>query len=386
MAVDIPSTNYNYIDKVVNEVQDKLDFFENKIGVYANDVSKSLDKISSIKFDDVPSPIQLPKPSPGGYEPLKSISVPTLNADLPKPTVIDIEIQSPKEMVAPEFNGLGFTIPDAPILQNDLTIPDFISASEIPNIETDITLPVLPTFEFQNIDKGELPTQVNLDELLKSIDLSDLELPKAPEAPIMYLPDVPVLNIGVAPDRPKINDDISIPDAPTIVLPDIEALEKITLPVFQFDEIPVFEGKAPEFNVTLPDNIDSIVATTSKVIGQDYNTWNTDSAIKPLVQEIRAWLDGSHAGTGLPSVIEQALFNRARERTNRETERAVQLAATDWASRGFSMPQGMLVKQIADIRDQGKLSLADTNRDIMIQSFDKQLEHIRFLTEQGIAT
>ena len=49
------------------------------------------------------------------------------------------------------------------------------------------------------------------------------------------------------------------------------------------------------------------------------------------------------------------------------------------------MPQGMLAKQISDIRDQGKLAIADLNRDILIQSFDKQLEHIRFLTEQGMA-
>jgi hypothetical protein len=194
-----------------------------------------------------------------------------------------------------------------------------------------------------------------------------------------------VINVGIAPLRPEIDDDISIPDAPLIVLPEIEVLEKITLPEFQFDEIPIFEGEAPKFNIALPDNIDSIVANASLVAGQDYDSLNADNAIKPLVAEIRAWLDGSHAGLGLPEAVEKALFNRARERTNRDTEKAVQEVITDWASRGFSMPQGMLAKQVADIRDQGKLALADMNRDIMVQAFEKQLEHIRFLTEQGMA-
>lgn len=51
--------------------------------------------------------------------------------------------------------------------------------------------------------------------------------------------------------------------------------------------------------------------------------------------------EGLKGGTGLPIDIEEALFNRSRVRDSRETERAVQEVVSEWASRNFSMPQGM---------------------------------------------
>ncbi|MEG2749117.1 MAG: hypothetical protein RR939_06855, partial [Acinetobacter sp.] len=118
MAVDIAATNYNYIDKVVNQVEGKLRFFENKIGTYANDVSKALSTISNIEVESVTTPPNLPKPNEKGYEILQGVRAPELRADLPKPSVLDIDIQQPKELVAPQFTGLDISIPDAPILNN----------------------------------------------------------------------------------------------------------------------------------------------------------------------------------------------------------------------------------------------------------------------------
>lgn len=195
---------------------------------------------------------------------------------------------------------------------------------------------------------------------------------------------MPSLAIIEAPSRPDISDNVEMPDAPTIVLPEMDAIEKIVLPNFEYNEIPVFEGEPPRLDIVVPE-IDSLIANANTIIGQDYYAHNPDNAVQPLVLEIRSWLNGNNAGLGLPKAVEEALFNRARERDSVETERAIQEVTDQWASRGFSMPQGALQKQISTIRDQAKLRLSDLNRDILIQSFDKQLEHIRFLTEQGMA-
>lgn len=380
MTVTVPQ-----IDIVTREVTEKLDYLENKVNGYARDVSQALNNLTDFSIGEVPPPSNLAKPDEAGYEPLKGLTVPELNLELPKPPVIDLDIQQPKEMVSPEFTGLNVDIPEAPIFSEDLSTPDFIDASLIPEFDTAINLPTAPTFNIQNFDAGLLPEKINLNDLIKDLDLSDLDLPATPDAPILSLPSAPSINIVSVPSRPIIDDTVEMPGAPTIVIPEMEAMEKIQLPDFKYDEIPIFEGKPPELNITIPDNIDALISEASTVVKQDYYAFNTDNAIKPLVLEIRSWLDGSHAGLGLPAAVEEALFNRARERTSRETERAVQEVVTDWASRGFSMPQGMLAKQVSDIRDQGKLAIADMNRDIMVQSFEKQLEHIRFLTEQGMA-
>ena len=380
MTVNVPQ-----IDIVTKEVTEKLDYFENKVNGYARDVSEALGNLTEISVAEITPPSNLAKPNESGFEPLVGMTAPELNIERPVPPVIDLNIQKPKDMVSPEFSGLNIDIPDAPIFSEDLSTPDFIDASLIPEFDTAINLPTAPTFNVQNFDAGTLPDKINLSDLIKDLDLSDLELPATPEAPILNLPTAPSMDVISVPLRPEISDDVEMPDAPTIVIPEMDAMEKIQLPDFKYEEIPVFEGKPPEFNIAIPDNIDALISDASQVVKQDYYAFNTESAIKPLVLEIRSWLDGSHTGLGLPAAVEQSLFNRARERTSRETERSVQEAVTEWASRGFSMPQGMLAKQVSDIRDQGKLAIADLNRDILIQSFDKQLEHIRFLTEQGMA-
>ena len=73
--------------------------------------------------------------------------------------------------------------------------PDFIDASAIPALNTDIELPTLPTFNVQGFDAGHLPNIINLDGLLQSLDLSDLDLPPTPDAPILNLPDAPSITV-----------------------------------------------------------------------------------------------------------------------------------------------------------------------------------------------
>jgi len=180
MTVTVPQ-----IDVVTKEVSGKLDFFEKKIGTLTNDVNKALDAMNNIQVDPVAPPTNLAKPSESGYEPLSNLKVPELEAKLPQPPVINLNIQSPEKMNVPSFEGLNIDIPEAPIFSEDLSAPDFIDASVIPEVNTDIVLPVAPNFVIQNLDIGELPQQINLSDLLQDLDLSDLDLPATPEAPIL---------------------------------------------------------------------------------------------------------------------------------------------------------------------------------------------------------
>ena len=240
MTITVPQ-----IDVVTKEVTEKLDYFENKVNGYANDVSDALRDLTNISVTEILPPSNLAKPDESGFEPLNGLSVPELIIDRPSPPVINLDIQPPKEMIAPEFLGLEIAIPDAPIFSEDLSTPSFIDASTLPDVDTTINLPTAPTFNVLNFDAGLMPEKVNLSDLIRDLDLSDLELPATPEAPILNLPTAPSMGIISVPLRPEINDDVEMPDAPTIVIPEMDAMEKIQLPDFKYEEIPVFEDQPP---------------------------------------------------------------------------------------------------------------------------------------------
>jgi len=131
MTVTVPQ-----IDIVTKEVTEKLDYFERKVNTYANDVSEALGNLTEISVAEITPPSNLAKPSESGFEPLDGLKAPELNIERPVPPVIDLDIQQPREMISPEFTGLNINIPDAPIFSEDLSTPDFINASMIPEFDT----------------------------------------------------------------------------------------------------------------------------------------------------------------------------------------------------------------------------------------------------------
>ncbi len=285
----------NVVDEAIDQVNDKMKYFEGKSSALLSDLSQSLADIGSIKVEDINPAAPLPKPDPAGYAPIAGIAAPELNADTPVAPIIDINIQKPQEIPALKFQELDINLPDTPILDYDLDPPDFIGAADLPEINPEINLPQLPDFNVGNFDAGGLPEKINLDQLLDSLNLDDLDLPLAPEAPILNLPSAPSLAQIDIPARPQLDDDVEMPDAPTIVLPEMEIMEAINLPDFQFEEIPVFEHEPPKFEIEAP-NLDAVLGEVGAVVATDYFAANTDNAVEPLVKEIRLWLEGNHAG------------------------------------------------------------------------------------------
>lgn len=247
------------------------------------------------------------------------------------------------------------------------------------------TLPVVPAtpapaFQFDNQPKfepGQLvippdPEVANIKELLEQLDIGDMDdLPDAPTSPVLHIPDAPGMASIPAPARPDIDTDVALPDAPTIVMPEMEALEQIKLPDFEFPVLPDFQGNAPEVDFAVPN-------PTIQWAEPQYES----EVLDELVAKVRSLMAG---GTGLPPAVEDALFARARERESAETRRAVQEAMDTWAARGFTLPTGMLDKQVQVLREQGRDRAAALNRDILVQAAQWEIENLRFAVTQGMA-
>ena len=230
-----------------------------------------------------------------------------------------------------------------------------------------------PTFSVSPLEIPEFPgTTFSIDGLLASLDLSDLEeMPTPPATLALNLPDAPGFTAKAAPSRPSVDTNIDLPDAPTLALPEMEALQQISIPDFTFPTLPDFNGSPPTLDVAVP-NV--------------FINWAEPQYASELLPELQAKVRSMmEGGTGLPAAVEDALFSRARERDSAETSRAVQEAFDTWASRGFSMPPGMLAKQVNVAQEAGRLKAAETNRDILTQAAQWEIENIRFAVQQGIA-
>ena len=216
------------------------------------------------------------------------------------------------------------------------------------------------------------PTTPNISSLLAQLDVGDMDaLPDAPTMPAMNLPDAPGMAAIPVPVRPAIDTNVPLPDAPNVVMPEMEALEQLTIPVFEFPQLPDFDGKPPSADFAVPN------------VFINWAEPKYESELLPELQD--KVLTMMRGGTGLPAAVEDALFGRARERDSAETQRAVQEAVDTWAARNFTMPPGMLVKQANVVREQGRLKAAELNRDIMVEAAKWEIENLRFAVTQGIA-
>lgn len=89
-------------------------------------------------------------------------------------------------------------------------------------------------------------------------------------------------------------------------------------------------------------------------------------------------------GTGINVNVEQALWQRGRDRILMDSTRAEREADSVWAARGFPMPPGALLGQRLEIQLDAGRKLAEVNRDITIKSFEAELENVRLAFKEVI--
>lgn len=240
---------------------------------------------------------------------------------------------------------------------------------EVPKID----LSNSPRYNHVPLRTPVAPVFYGIEHLLSDLELDDLNIPEMPDMPVIQLPDAPGFRHIAAPDRPDLAMEIALPDAPELKLPELDQLHQIDIPVFQFPELPDFDGVPPNLNTITVPNV--------------FVHWTEPAYKSEILADIQGIIQTGLAegGTGLPAVVEEAMFNRARTRESRETDRAVAEATQDWAARNYSMPPGMLVKQVAVIREQGQLKASELNRDVLIEAAKWEIDNFRFLMEQGMS-
>jgi hypothetical protein len=248
------------------------------------------------------------------------------------PVLTNINFSVPAEL------GVPFAKPTAPTDPN-ITFDSVSSPGDV-----DVPTVVLPSFQDAPVNTAVAPT---------------LALPAAPGQLDAEVPtDAPVPSV------------VTVPDAPVITLPTEPTLRSLTLPSVPTVSLPTFSATAPLNTVAAPGETFSF----------DYVDYVTE--MPTLVARIKEMLAG---GTGLPAAIWNALWEKARGREDQTAAKAVAEATDEWAGRGFSLPAGVLDKNIQGIRQGNQDASNQLSRDIAIKQAEMEVENIKFAVSQGIA-
>jgi hypothetical protein len=236
----------------------------------------------------------------------------------------------------------------------------------------------LKATEIKNVLKVpafDKPTPIELDALSTALNSLDTSIEGfnygLGAAPVLSFPQAPSIQTQTAPERPAIDTTVDIADAPVLTLPEIGEMLPISIPEFEFQDLPPFNETPPSFNFPVPN---PLINWTEPV----YASQNLDE-VQARVSEMLA------GGTGLPKEIEQALFDRARQREDQGSAKAVSEAFDTFAAKNFSLPPGALVKQVNVINEQNRLKAAEINRDILVEASKFEIENLRVAVEKGIA-
>jgi hypothetical protein len=140
---------------------------------------------------------------------------------------------------------------------------------------------------------------------------------------------------------------LTIPSAPDIDIPDFD-LPDIDL----------------NYQISEPNEFDFHVGTMS--------LWG-DSLMLDMKNKLRENLQG---GTGLSETVENAIWEREKEREERRLSDSTDKLISVWATKGFSLPDGLLAYSLAGLQNEYLNQSLTRARDIAIKQADLEQSNL----------
>lgn len=232
--------------------------------------------------------------------------------------------------------------------------------------------PQAPVIDFSQFNINT-PTEPGLppDYTPGAVTFADMPDDSGLDAPVLVFGPRPQAPDIVAPTEPATNFDLVVPDAPSYVLPDVPTLIDLNLPDAPNIVIPDFVAERPSFVEPPLD---------------DSWTFQLDPYASDLMDLMKSkceqFLNGDIA---LPVAIENALFDRDRNRILLENQAEIETIYDEFGARGFSNPPGMLAKRVDQSRKSAFDRIAQASTEAMIKNFDETLANMRLALQQGVA-
>lgn len=171
--------------------------------------------------------------------------------------------------------------------------------------------------------------------------------------------------IGTAPVVPTVDTSVTYPTAPSYTFPSVPTLDSITLPTLDPLVYPTFSAIPPDDTfVAIPGNIFSFTE-------EDYGSTLFDSIVAALQDRV------VNGGTGLNPVVEQAIWDRERNREDQAMLKAKEEIRAEFASRGHSLPPGVEYQKLLEVAVETQNKIVSFGRDIAIKQADLEQENVK---------
>lgn len=277
-----------------------------------------------------------------------------------------------------DINNIGFTLvsftgatlPDAPDIPETLTAPTLSPVNLDLPTEPDTAPEFLP---ISPIDPGTLP---ELTATAPAVTLPTLpnQAPEfnvtAPDVTTEFtFPDIPpelVNPVILAPTLPERTE----PDAPTIALPSFDA-------VAPTDDMTAPTDLAGQMVAAYNDVRPAMVATFSAHQDEWLARHNPQffTQLERIEDQLATYLAG---GTGLSADVEDAIYERAKDKEIAEARRTSRAAFANAAARGFTIPDGAAFSQDARARQAAADNLARSANEIAIKQAEMEQANLQF--------
>lgn len=239
-------------------------------------------------------------------------------------------------------------------LQPPPIAPEFPIGAAAPAIE----VPAIPDFETPLWNAPGFPTAFT-----ETLEVGDLDVqPFDIDPPALNYGTAPPPFVGAIPDAPAVNltfDDptltISLPAPPSLLSLNIEKFDGINLPALDADS-PVLTATEPSIREYTP--------------GTGYSS--------SLLTALKATLEDriTNGGTGLTQEVENAIWDRGREREARTAADAI-AAVDQMESLGYAFPPGAYLDARLKITTEMDYQNRGHSREVMIKSAELMLDNIK---------
>jgi hypothetical protein len=253
--------------------------------------------------------------------------------------------------------------------QIGLTLPGNVSIY-VPAISA--VAPVRPTTaidEIKNRVATPPPTEFTTSTVSTNYPtLDEKEITK----PIISLPDAPDFTTEVPAVKPFIADVINAV-APNEAVPDkLTDIGNYTIPSPPSITVADFGDPLPTFSLTLPDLEFSYVEPI-------YSSALKDALTTKLLSDVE------NGGTGLSEEVEDAIWERTRERDDKDYVEAATKLDSRWSGRNFSLPDGVLTELHQSLIEDDKNQRTERSRDILIKQAELAQTNTHFAITSSLA-
>lgn len=190
--------------------------------------------------------------------------------------------------------------------------------------------------------------------------------------PDVSFADAPVYSKEPSAPIPFI-DDQSNAESPSESVPDkISGIGSYTIPTPPAIVVADFGETLPTYTAQLPE------------IQFSYVEPEYLSALKTAV-EAKLLSDVVSGGTGLSPAVEDAIWERTRERDNKDYQEAVDKLNNVWSGRGFTLPDGVLAELQQGLINDDRNQRIERSRDILIKQAELAQANTHFTITSSLS-